>query len=195
MEIIASVSFRSSAMMDVSIPLRPQRIMPKTLAPLFRRLTPADAEAFRAIRLEGLQRYPASFGASYDDEHTQALEWFRARIADHAVFGGYVSDGTLAGVAGLLVPPGAKLRHKGMLWGMYVRESARGTGLAQALLDCVLAHARGVVGEIKLEVAPDNFAAIKLYAAAGFVEYAREPRALKIGGTYHDSVFMTLRFE
>ena len=170
-----------------------KRVMSNNSAPSVRRLTPADAEAFRAIRLEGLQRHPASFGAAYDDERTQALDWFRARIADHAVFGGYSGDGALAGVAGLLVPPGAKLRHKGILWGMYVRESARGTGLAPALLDCVLAHARDVVEEIKLEVAPDNLAAIALYRAAGFVEYAREPRALKIDGICHDSVFMTLR--
>ncbi|KXU88964.1 acetyltransferase [Caballeronia megalochromosomata] len=159
-----------------------------------RRLTPADAEAFREIRLEGLQRYPASFGAAYDDERTQALEWFGARTADHAIFGGHASDCALAGVAGLLVPSGAKMKHKGILWGMYVRESARGTGLAAALVERVLAYARGVVDEIKLEVAPDNLAAIRLYRAAGFVEYAREPRALKIDGTYHDSVSMALRF-
>lgn len=30
---------------------------------------------------------------------------------------------------------------------------------------------------------------------AGFVEYAREPRALKIDGKYHDSVLMTLPFD
>ncbi|SAK44800.1 N-acetyltransferase [Caballeronia hypogeia] len=83
--------------------------------------------------------------------------------------------------------------HKGILWGMYVREGARGTGLSAALLDRVLAHARGVVDEIKLEVAPDNLAALRLYRAAGFVEYAREPRALKIDGVCHDSLFMTLQ--
>ncbi|SAL42186.1 N-acetyltransferase GCN5 [Caballeronia peredens] len=169
--------------------------MPNTAAFSLRRLTSEDADCFRDVRLEGLQRYPASFGASYDDECDRPLEWFRARILEHAIFGGFTRDGMLSGVAGLLVPPGAKMKHKGILWGMYVRPSARGRGLAAALLDCVLDHARGVVDEIKLEVAPDNAAAIRLYGAAGFVEFAREPRALKIGGTYHDSVSMTLRFE
>jgi ribosomal protein S18 acetylase RimI-like enzyme len=169
--------------------------MPNLSAFSLRRLTAADALAFRDIRLEGLQRYPASFGASYEDERTQPAEWFGARIADHAVFGGFVGNGILAGVAGLLVPTGAKMKHKGILWGMYVRPDARGTGLAAALVECVLAQARDVVDEIKLEVSPDNLAAIGLYRAAGFVEYAREPRALKIDGTYHDSVLMTLRFE
>ncbi|BAN27372.1 GNAT family N-acetyltransferase [Caballeronia insecticola] len=169
--------------------------MPNTSAFSLRRLTPEDAIVFRDVRLEGLQRYPAAFGASYEDERDRPLEWFRARITDHAVFGGFSNDGTLAGVAGLQVPPGAKMKHKGILWGMYVRPSARGTGLAAALLDCVLEHARGVVDEVKLEVAPDNTAAMRLYGAAGFVEFAREPRALKIDGTYHDSVSMTLPFD
>jgi hypothetical protein len=29
----------------------------------------------------------------------------------------------------------------------------------------------------------------------GFVEYAREPRSLKIDGKYHESVLMTLPFD
>lgn len=170
-------------------------VMPNAAAVSFRRLARADAEPFRDIRLEGLQHYPASFGAAYDDERTQPLEWFGARIADHAVFGGFSGDGVLMGVAGLLVPTGAKMKHKGVLWGMYVRANARGTGLAAALLDCVITHARNVVDEIKLEVAPDNLAALGLYRAAGFVEYAREPRALRIDGIDHDSLFMMLQFE
>lgn len=182
------------AIIDASVPMIPL-VMPNAATFSFRRLTTADAEAFRDIRLEGLQRYPASFGAAYDDERKQPLEWFGARIADHAVFGGFSGDGALAGVAGLLVPPGAKMKHKGVLWGMYVRPGAHGTGLARALLDCVLKHGRDIVDEIKLEVAPDNLAALGLYRAAGFVEYAREPRALRIDGIDHDSLFMTLQFE
>ncbi|SAK91293.1 acetyltransferase [Caballeronia arationis] len=159
-----------------------------------RRLTPADVAAYRDIRLEGLRLHPDGFGASWDDETIQPLAWFEARIADHAVFGGWLGDGTLAGIAGLLVPAGAKLRHKGTLWGMYVRPAARGTGMAAAIVERVLDHARGVVEEVQLVVAPDNEAAIRLYRAAGFEQFAREPRALKIDGIYHDSLLMTLPF-
>jgi ribosomal protein S18 acetylase RimI-like enzyme len=159
-----------------------------------RRLAAADASAYREIRLEGLRLHPDGFGASYDDEVIQPLSWFEARIVNHAVFGGWFDDGTLAGVAGLLVPAGAKLKHKGTLWGMYVRPAARGTGLAAALVERVLQHARDIVEEVQLVVAPDNEAAIRLYRAAGFEPYAREPRALKIDGVYHDSLLMTLPF-
>ncbi|WP_200818901.1 GNAT family N-acetyltransferase [Caballeronia telluris] len=47
---------------------------------------------------------------------------------------------------------------------------------------------------VRIHVAPDNEAAIRLYRAAGFEPFAREPRALKIDGVYHDSLLMTLPF-
>jgi RimJ/RimL family protein N-acetyltransferase len=76
-----------------------------------------------------------------------------------------------------------------------VRPAARGTGLALALVQAVLSHARTVVEEVQLTVAPHNEAAHRLYRSVGFVEYAREPRSLKIDGKYHEAVLMTLPFQ
>lgn len=165
-----------------------------------RRLTAADAAAYRALRLEGLQQHPDGFGSAYEDEADKPLSWSEERLSDAAVFGGFLQQegantASLDGTAGLVVPRGAKVRHKGALFGMYVRPAARGTGLAAAVVQAVLEHARGVVDEIQLTVSPDNEAALRLYRKAGFVEYAREPRALKIDGKYHDSVLMTLPFD
>ena len=161
-----------------------------------RRLTAADASAYRDVRLEGLARHPDGFGSAWEDEAEQPLAWFEQRIVNAAVFGGFLNnESDLAGVAGLIVPQGAKQRHKGVLMGMYVRPAARGTGLALALVQTVLSHARTVVEEVQLTVAPHNEAAQRLYRSVGFVEYAREPRSLKIDGKYHESVLMTLPFE
>ena len=169
-----------------------------------RRLTAADAASYREIRLEGLAQHPTGFGSAWEDEADKPLTWFEQRLADGTVFGGFLANGNenedrnkaaLAGVAGLVVPQGAKLRHKGVLFGMYARPVARGTGLAPAVVQAVLNHARNIVEEIQLTVAPDNEAALRLYRAAGFVEYAREPRSLKIDGKYHDSLLMTLPFD
>jgi ribosomal protein S18 acetylase RimI-like enzyme len=166
--------------------------MPFTL----RRLTAADASAYRDIRLEGLSRHPDGFGSAWEDEVGRPLEWFEQRIVNAAVFGGFLRDeNELAGIAGLIVPQGAKQRHKGMLAGMYVRPAARGTGLALALVQAVLSHARTVVEEVQLTVAPHNETAQRLYRSVGFVEYAREPRSLKIDGKYQESVLMTLPFQ
>jgi ribosomal protein S18 acetylase RimI-like enzyme len=160
-----------------------------------RRLSVDDTAAFRDIRLEGLRLYPSAFGADYEDERVQPDAWFRARVADHAVFGAFLDDGSLAGVAGLIVPAGTKMKHKGTLWGMYVRPAARGTGLAAALVLQVIDYAKALVEELTLHVSPDNAAAIRLYEAAGFSVYATEPRALKIDGVYFDSLLMTRRFQ
>jgi ribosomal protein S18 acetylase RimI-like enzyme len=122
------------------------------------------------------------------------LESYRVRLENNAMFGAFLSDGTLAGVAGLIVQSGAKVKHRGVLIGMYAQPNVRGTGLARALLDHVLEHARTVVEEVTLKVAVDNASAVRLYRAAGFQVYAREPRELKIGDAYHDSLCMSLRF-
>ena len=172
---------------------------PKVLAPMpftIRRLTAADAAAYRDIRLEGLAQHPDGFGSAWEDEAEQPLAWFEQRIVSAAVFGGILDgENAPAGVAGLIVPQGAKQRHKGALVGMYVRPAARGTGMALALVQAVLSHARNVVEEVQLTVAPHNEAAQRLYRSVGFVEYAREPRSLKIDGKYQEAVLMTLPFQ
>jgi ribosomal protein S18 acetylase RimI-like enzyme len=90
------------------------------------------------------------------------------------------------------VQDAVKLRHKAVLWGMYVRPEARRTGLAAALVQHVIEHARPLVEEICLTVVASNVAARRLYSAAGFKEYGLERRALKVGREYYDEVLMAL---
>lgn len=158
-----------------------------------RRLTGADAEQYRAVRLDALRDHPESFGSSHEDEADKPLAWFADRLESGFVLGGFGPDGSLLGTAGLVIPAGSKLRHKGLLIGMFVRPASRGTGLAQALLDGVLVFARPLVEEVNLGVTGTNTAAIRLYARSGFVEYAREARVLKVGDRYYDEVFMARR--
>ena len=161
--------------------------------PLLRRLTPADAERYRAIRLEGLRDHPDAFGAALAEEAGRPCPWFAARLERDAVFGGWLDRPELAGVAGLAVPDAAKLRHKGVLWGAFVRPEARGSGLATALVRQVIGAASRTVEELRLTVAASNAAAIRVYARCGFRAYGVEPRALKIGDRYHDEMLMALR--
>jgi ribosomal protein S18 acetylase RimI-like enzyme len=161
---------------------------------LIRRLSASDADAFRELRLEGLQLNPTGFCSDYQDEANQPLDNFRARLVNNAMFGAFSNDGALVGMVGLIVLSGAKVKHKGVLIGMYAQPRVRGTGLAKALLERVLAHARTLVEEVTLKVAADNSPAIRLYQAAGFQVYAREPRELKIGHVYHDSLCMRMIF-
>ena len=91
-----------------------------------RRLGPDDAAAFQALRLEGLATDPCAFAASHDEEAGHSLIEVAARLERQPVFG-VVAEGVLLAVAGFSVPEAAKKRHKGLLWGVYVREAARGS--------------------------------------------------------------------
>jgi len=150
-----------------------------------RRLGEADAPAWRALRLEGLERQPQAFGADHETEVAKPLSFFAERIARNPVWGAFAGD-VLVGSVGFRVHPGKKESHKGVLWGMYVREAARGQGVAQALIETLLQHADTVVETVQLTVGCDNHAARRLYDRMGFRVYGVERRALRVGDRYYD---------
>ncbi len=155
-----------------------------------RRLLPDDAALFREIRLQALATAPEAFGSTHAAEAAWATEAWAERLRKAAVFAAIDGEAVL-GMAGFFAMDGAKERHKGVLWGMYVAPSARGTGLAAALVQAVLAHAADVVEQVLLTVVSGN-PARRLYARLGFVEYGVEPRALRQDGVYSDEVLMVM---
>ena len=163
------------------------------MAPFFvRRLNSSDAEAYRAVRLDGLLKHPEAFGASYEDEAGRPIAVTAERLDSGFVLGAFDGDERLMGVAGLAIPTAAKARHKGTLWGMYVLPEARGTGLSRLLVDGIIAEARGKVERLLLTVVSSNAAALNLYRKAGFVEYGLEQRALRVDDAYFDEMLMVL---
>lgn len=159
-----------------------------------RRLESGDAAAFRAIRLEALERHPEAFQSVYRDEVAVPLAQIAERLARSTVFGASRGDG-LVGMAGFFVHQGEKVRHKGVLWGMYVQEEARSLGIGAALVERVITHARTEVEILGLAVVTENASARRLYERLGFIAYGTEPRAMKQNGVYYDEVLMakTLR--
>ncbi|UVI40244.1 GNAT family N-acetyltransferase [Qipengyuania spongiae] len=150
-----------------------------------------DAVHYRELRLLALRLHPESFGSSFEEETLLKNDVFAERLKDGGVFGIW-SGKELVACAGLALREKTKLRHKGHLWGMFVRPEARGCGIGKRLLRQVLTHSRTCCEEVLLTVVADNKAAHRLYAAAGFVEYGREPRAIKIGSDYFDELLMRL---
>jgi ribosomal protein S18 acetylase RimI-like enzyme len=160
-----------------------------------RRLEADNVASYRELRLEGLKSHPEAFSSSWEYAAGKPLSWWAERLEMNTVFGGWVDRSPLVGIAGLRVEDDIKLGHKGVLWGMYVRPEGRGTGLAAALVQQVVEHARTLVEEICLAVVASNTAACRLYNAAGFKEYGLERRAIKVGGEYYDELLMTLRLK
>jgi RimJ/RimL family protein N-acetyltransferase len=169
--------------LDTSIPQKPITL---------RRLKADDVASYREIRLEGLKNHPEAFSASWEDEAGRPASWWMERLQTNAVFGASIDHSSLLGVAGLRLHDWAKLRHKAILWGVYIRPQARRTGLAASLVRQIVEQARPLVEEIGVTVVASNTVACRLYSAAGFKPYGLERRALKIGHEYYDEVLMAL---
>jgi RimJ/RimL family protein N-acetyltransferase len=160
-----------------------------------RQLTRDDAAAFHALRMELLSLHPESFGTAATEHAAQGLETSTERVATEAVGGGFI-EGELVGVASLMRQPRLKERHKGVLRGMYVRQSARRTGLSDAIVEWILDRARADgVEQVHLTVVADNSRARRLYERWGFTIYGIEPRAFKMDGRYFDQALMVKRFD
>lgn len=164
------------------------------MSTLIRCLTPDDAAALQALRLEALEQAPPAFGSSLEEERDLDLGTFRLWATPgetSAVFGAFV-DGRLAGMAGVSRQSRLKMRHKAHIWGVYVSPDLRGRGLARQVLLAALAHAEAMPGvqQIKLSVSAGNASALALYEALGFRTYGREPAALCVDGVMHDELLM-----
>ncbi|MGH6914227.1 MAG: GNAT family N-acetyltransferase [Geminicoccales bacterium] len=156
-----------------------------------RRLEPADAAIYHALRLDGLERHPSAFRASYREEAALAPDEIRGRLAEHAVFGAFAL-GELCGIAGFERAGPESKRHKGLLCGVYVRPGVRREGLGRALVGAVIEHAQGRVVQLHAAVVVSNLPARRLYEALGFKPYGLEPRGLKVGDRYFDQELMVL---
>lgn len=154
-----------------------------------RQLTPSDAALYRGIRLEGLNSSPEVFGSTFEAEFSKPLAWFFERLRNSHIFGAFRGS-ELLGIAGFAVRQEEKERHKGLLWGMYVRPTARGTGVARRLVEAIIEFAGPRVELIQLSVVMGNEPARRLYTRLGFVEYGIERNALKYNGRYYDEILM-----
>ncbi|MGC2698225.1 MAG: GNAT family N-acetyltransferase [Candidatus Angelobacter sp.] len=160
-------------------------------------LTAADAEAWWQLRLEGLRNDPESFADSAEEHEKNSVEATRERLrasdpARNFVVGSF-EDGKLTGTAGFYRYHHLKERHKGHIWGVYVRPESRGKGVASTLMQEIIRRAREIDGleQITL-VASANLPAQRLYESLGFESYGIEPHSLKIGTEYVNDVLMVL---
>ena len=160
---------------------------------MIRRLGPADVVAYRTLRLEALRSHPEAYSSSFEDEANEPLEFFARRMPN--IFGCFVGE-TLAGTASLVVAPGLKLRHKGLVVGVFLDPAHRGRGLARALMEAVIEAARadGLVA-LRLGVTIGNEPAERLYRALGFRQYGVEVDAIRIDDVEFDEALMALDLE
>ncbi len=155
-----------------------------------RRLVPDDAEMLRDIRLEALRLHPTAFSADPDVESAFPIERWREYLGTRIWFGVF-AEGALVGINAFSTESySKKTAHVAHLGAMYVREAARSTGAADALMTNFLDYAKGRAEQIVLTVEAGNSRAIKLYVKHGFEVTGRKPRSMKVDGAFYDEFEM-----
>lgn len=146
--------------------------------------------------LEAYANEPEAFTATVSEREALPLEWWASRLSDSAdaaelVFGGLVGA-RLVGAAGLRFERRERTRHKAKLFGLCVLPRFRRQGIAHALVEAVLEHARATPGTrvVQLTVSESNDAAIRLYESFGFLRFGTEPLAIEVGGQFVSKVHM-----
>jgi ribosomal protein S18 acetylase RimI-like enzyme len=140
-----------------------------------RRLQPDDWQLWRDIRLESLADAPSAYGSSLAREQTFGEPDWRGRLSgkNGVVVVAMIGEEP-AGCMAVYTPPGDGWA---MLVAAWVRPSARGRGVGDALVAELLALARAQgYPELELRVADGNDPARKLFLRNGFLSTGeREP--------------------
>lgn len=158
-----------------------------------------DYLIYRKLRLYGLKRDPEAFGSTYALEIARPIAFYRKKFRESwttekvFIIGAFVGK-ALVGMAGFYREEGAKVGHKGQLYGMIVDRKYRGQGIGRAIVAALIDRAGKLKGleQIKLAVNPKFGAAVGLYKQCGFREYGVERRGMKYKGKYSDLVLMDL---
>lgn len=153
-----------------------------------RRLVPADAPAFRALRQRCLAEERHAFTPTSDEEAALPLAHTEVRLAENRATGGVIGafdyHGALVAIAGVERETRAKRAHTALIRSVYVAPEARGHGLGERIVGAALAFAAEMPGvaRVTLGVVETNAAAVRLYQRLGFVEVGREPDYLRVNG-------------
>jgi cyclohexyl-isocyanide hydratase len=157
-------------------------------------LTAGQNFDYHRFMLSGLQKHRDCFRIS---PHDQANEPFPTNATpDSFTLGLVTAMGELAGVVSFQREGHnrEKIRHKGLLFRMYVAAQYSGQGLGRILLDETIRRARQLptMEQINLTVITTNALAKRQYEKAGFRSFALEKNAIKDDGLYYDEEQMVL---
>lgn len=153
-------------------------------------LTSLDADAYKALRLEGVTAFPLGF-LQTAGEAASAGSADLGRTLDAGAHIGLFLDGTLIGFCGLNMGKLSQTKHLAELGPFYVSPKQQGKGHAAQLMDFAVSSAKSQGAEVvQLYVDTENHRAISFYEKKGFSLMATVKDQVKIDGVMrHDHIY------
>ena len=157
---------------------------------------PSDIESYKKFLQQGLVNDEENFRITPQDDLNEAFP--TKDTVDSFTLGAYFTH-QLAGVVSFERDGKnrEKLRHKGILFRMYISPEYRGKGIAGLLLEAVILRVKNIpdIEQINLTVVDNNDRAKSLYEKYGFTTFASEKNAIKWKGKYFTENQMVLRIK
>lgn len=145
--------------------------------------TDVDLEIFKTLRLEALKTHPEAYASGYDDWVTLDQSGWYARMDDVFIQVAFNQNDPI-GMMAVHVSPRSRFAHRGTMVMVYLRDTARGSGAAKAMLDACARCAKDAgLTQLELSVSAANARAQGFYLREGFVQFGRLPN-----GYCHDNV-------
>lgn len=136
------------------------------------RVRPSDWQVHRAVRLAMLLDEPLAYGSTFERELAFDDEVWRDRLSSNASW--LARDDVLPVGSVTLFHAPDQPDDEAYLVAMWVAAHARGIGVADALVDALVSHARGSgCRRLVLDVAQGNQRAARFYRRAGFAATGR----------------------
>ena len=160
----------------------------------YRTLTIEDYPAYDALRGMALDAVPEAFGSTNKEEIPHRKNRFESNVTHKESFiMGAFDEGELVGMVGFLKLEKIKLRHRGIIWGMFVQPKVQGRGIGSELMRNTLEKAAQIqhLQKINLDVNAENPAAIRLYEKMGFISFGLDKNALFVDGKMYDTILMS----
>lgn len=159
----------------------------------YKTLTPDDAAAWQALRIEGARDFPLGFMVTLDEVTAATPDHCRDRLRGGAMRG--LFDGAaLIGYCGFHRQTLQQVQHRAEIGPFFIAAPYQGSGAAQALMAGAVAEARALgLAQLELFVDTTNPRAIAFYEKQGFARVATHRDTVRINGRSHDDHFMTLR--
>ncbi|PSR52954.1 GNAT family N-acetyltransferase [Adhaeribacter arboris] len=156
-------------------------------------LTASHSLNYKNFFLQGLRDHPDCFRTSPSDER---WAYFPTEgTAESFTLAAVTEQEELMGVVSFERDTSRNMRHKALLYRMYVSNHFAGKGIGKTLIQNTLNRARQIPGleQVYLTVIASNIKAKKLYSSFGFEPFSHEKNAIKTAaGIYYHEEQMVL---